>query len=186
MERVREIVYALSDPYSKRIITATIEQAKSAKEICTEQKIPPSTCYRRIHDLVSLSILRVDKIEIRHGKKMTQYRSIYRDIFVEFDSNNLRVGLTRNGDSVPKVDISGTFLPNREVEHEMKTMTRERVILLNTRCDVCQSENLACKIFVTADSKSSLSVCESCAKRSSERKMIRAVQALRNAIRMMS
>ena len=92
-QRVRAIVNALSDEYSKKIIAATIIEAKSPEQISAEQGIPPSTCYRRIHDLALLSIIHVNRIDLVNGKKSVLYKSSYKNILIKFESNELSVDL---------------------------------------------------------------------------------------------
>lgn len=95
-EKVREIARTLSDEYSRKILAATIEQAKSPEEISNEQAIPGSTCYRRIHELVSLSMIRVRRVVLTDGKKVFFYKSVYKQIRVKFELNELSVELVPN------------------------------------------------------------------------------------------
>ncbi len=147
-DRVRAIVSALSDEYSRKIFSATINEAKSPEEICSEQGVPVSTCYRKIHELVSLSILRVAKIEIKDSKKLTFYRSEFKNILINLESNNLVVELVPNIDpSMRSITILGVSSVTQDTVHD---------------CDVCMLRNVLCKVFVSADSVNHLFICQEC------------------------
>jgi hypothetical protein len=166
--KVRAIVGALSDEYSKRIIAATITTAKSPEQIRAEQGIPLSTCYRRIHDLLVLSLIHVDRIDLSNGKKSVLYKSAYKNILIKFESNELVVDLVPNsGNEGPLVASSnaaagGTAVPPGGITGD---------------CDLCQTQGTLCKVFVTGDSKSYLSICQKCEKKMYERNTIKAIQA---------
>ncbi len=151
-DRVRAIVNALSDEYSRKILTATNDEGKSPEEIASEQKIPVSTCYRRIHDLVSLSILQAAKIEIREGKKLTIYKRLYKNMLVKLEANNLVVELVPNTDS--------SVLTSKSVDNA-------RIITLRD-CDICMSKNIFCKLFASPNSASRFYICQQCEKRISK------------------
>jgi predicted transcriptional regulator len=169
-EKVRAIVNALSDEYSKKIMVATTNEAKSPEQISSEQNIPVSTCYRRIHDLLVLSIIRVNRIDLANGKKSVLYKSAYKNIVVKFEKTELQVDLVPNTDSTKEVlveslatgaDDSNNVVPPSGVIRD---------------CDLCQADDVVCKVFVTGDSKSYLSVCERCERKMKDRDTIRAVE----------
>ncbi len=171
--KVRAIVGAVSDEYSKRIIAATMTEAKSPEQISAEQHIPVSTCYRRIHDLLVLSIIHVDKIDLASGKKSVLYKSTYKNILIKFEANELRVDLVSNVDIDELNSQSGTI----ETINESVAKPPIPQSGLVGDCDLCQMKNIVCKIFVTGDSKSYLSVCHKCERKMHERNTIKAVEA---------
>jgi hypothetical protein len=173
VEKVRSIVNALSDEYSRKIISATIPMAKSPEEISDEQGIPVSTCYRRIHDLLTLSIINVSKIDLSNGKKSVLYKSAYKNILVKFESDELAVELVPNTNS-PVDNLSDMW---KTVQGEAENVITSSAIVVQD-CDFCQSSNVVCKVFVTGDSKSYLSVCGDCEKKMHERSTIRAVESV--------
>jgi hypothetical protein len=172
-DKVRAIVGSVSDEYSKRIIASTMTEAKSPEQISSEQHIPVSTCYRRIHDLLVLSIIRVDKIDLASGKKSVLYRSTYKNILIKFEANELRVDLVPNADGDDLNSQNGTIetINENDVNHAIPQSG------LVGDCDLCQTKNAVCKIFVTGDSKSYLSVCQKCERKMHERNTIKAVEA---------
>ncbi len=94
--KIQELITALSDEYSRKILSATLLESKSPEEISREQDIPTSTCYRRIHDLVSERILRIGKIEVENGKKHVFYKSAYKNLTIKLDYDQLLVDATSN------------------------------------------------------------------------------------------
>lgn len=166
-ERVQSIVSALSDEYSRKIVAATVSEPKSPEQLSEEQGIPVSTCYRRIHDLLLLSIIRIRRIDLEHGKKSVFYESVYKDILVKFESSKLTVDL------VPNVNLREQFSDNLQSK-EINKITEPMFVTQD--CYLCQSKDVACKVFVTGDSKSHLSVCEKCEKKMRQRNTIKAVE----------
>jgi predicted DNA-binding ArsR family transcriptional regulator len=171
VEKVRAIVNALSDEYSRKIIAATVPKAKSPEQISEEQGIPVSTCYRRIHDLLTLSIIHVSRIDLANGKKSVLYKSAYKNILVKFESNELAVDLVPNTNS-PSDNLSDMW---STIQGQTNNIPSAPTIVIQD-CDLCQSKDGICKVFVTGDSKSYLSVCAECEKRMHERNTIRAVE----------
>jgi hypothetical protein len=169
-QRVQAIVAVLSDDYSRKIIASTVSEAKSPEQISEQNAIPVSTCYRRIHDLVALSMIQVSKIDLSSGKKSVLYKSVYRDISVKFESEKLAVDLVLNGPEIR----SNQWIINQCDANDEKAETS----IVIQDCDLCQSNNAVCKVFVTGDSKSYLSVCSDCEKRMHERNTIKAVETM--------
>jgi predicted transcriptional regulator len=160
-EKVHAIVSALSDDYSMKIIASTVSEAKSPEQISQENNIPMSTCYRRIHDLVTLSIIQVSKIDLENGKKSVLYKSAYKDILVKFEGHELAVDL----------------IPNNPAEEDAVHKLQSPAVLVQD-CDLCQSKDGVCKVFVTGDSQSYISVCANCEKTMHDRNTIRSIENL--------
>ncbi|MDH2900438.1 MAG: winged helix-turn-helix domain-containing protein [archaeon] len=173
VETVRAIVNAISDEYSRKIIAATVPKSKSPEEISEEQGIPVSTCYRRIHDLLTLSIIQVSRIDLANGKKSVLYQSVYKNILVKFESNELSVDLVPNVNS-PSDNLSGMW---KIMQRESQNASTSPTIVIQD-CDLCQSSDANYKVFVTGDSKSYLSICGDCEKKMRERSTIRAVETV--------
>lgn len=172
-KRVRAIVGALSDEYSKRIIAATISSAKSPEQIRAEQCIPLSTCYRRIHDLLVLSLIHVDRIDLANGKKSVLYKSAYKNIMIKFESNELVVDLVPNSDNENSLEDSSSS--SNASAGETKGGSAVPPSGVTGDCDLCQTRDTVCKVFVTGDSKSYLSICQKCEKKMYERNTIKAI-----------
>ena len=100
--KVNEVLRAVSDEYARTILASTLSQAKSVEDISNQTGIPVSTCYRRVHELVSLHLLKLEKIVITDtGKKYETFRSILK---------NAKIGLSSAGELV--VDV--TLVPSEE------------------------------------------------------------------------
>jgi predicted transcriptional regulator len=94
-ERKDALLQALASEYSRKILLSTIQQSKSVEEIARDSKIPVSTCYRRIHELLTLRLLRIEKTIINDsGKKYETFRSTVKDATVNFSSNEMAVEVT--------------------------------------------------------------------------------------------
>lgn len=94
----------LSDEYSRRIVTAATQKAKSVEDLSRENDIPLSTCYRRVHELLDVAILIVEKIVVTaDGKKFELFRSAFRDIKVDFENGQIVIDATVNEDISDKL-----------------------------------------------------------------------------------
>jgi DNA-binding Lrp family transcriptional regulator len=92
-----EIVKALSDEYSRRIILSLISRSLPIEDISREQHIPASTCYRRIHELQTSGIVRADKIVVQEdGKKFICYRTAFKNASISLESDGLKVEVEPN------------------------------------------------------------------------------------------
>jgi hypothetical protein len=83
------VVAALSDDLSRRIVSSTVEAGKTVQEMSTERRVPLSSCYRRVHELVDQGLLVIERIVITgDGKRYAVYRSSFRTIKI---SSNLEL-----------------------------------------------------------------------------------------------
>jgi predicted transcriptional regulator len=96
-ERALEVVRALSDEYSRKIILSIINQSLPIEEISRQRHIPMSTCYRRVHELLDFGIIRPDKTIIQDdGKKFVCYKSVFKNATIRLDSGELKVDIMSN------------------------------------------------------------------------------------------
>ena len=87
----------MSDHYMRKILAATMVEDKSIEEISKEKMIPVSTCYRRVHELVGLRLLRIERTVITEtGKKYETYMSAFTDAKIRMTSGDLAVEVTMN------------------------------------------------------------------------------------------
>ena len=94
-DRKDALLHAMADEFTRKILLSTMLKAKTIQEIAEEAWIPISTCYRRVHELVTLRLLRVDQTIITDtGKKFELYRSSIKDAVVNFSSTELSVEVT--------------------------------------------------------------------------------------------
>ena len=86
----RNLVAALSDQFSLRMIVSTVDVGKTVQDISLEQAVPLSTCYRRARELVNEGILVVERIVVTgEGKRFAVYRSSFKTVDVESDFHGL-------------------------------------------------------------------------------------------------
>jgi len=75
-EETIPILQELADIISQKIILSTIDTAKPAQQIATENMLPLSSTYKKIRKLCNMKLLCVDKIQIDYsGKKVLYYKS---------------------------------------------------------------------------------------------------------------
>src|SRR3972149_6489693 len=93
----QRILAALSDEYSRKILTATIEVPMSALELSKKYEIPITTVYRRIEELVEAGLIAAVKSgRTTDGKWYDLYRSLLRRIDVSFEKGDVRIDVTVN------------------------------------------------------------------------------------------
>ncbi len=93
----KAILKALSDEYSRTIMTYTIESSKSVVDIVKECNIPMTTAYRRVHELEENKILKVTgSIVTDDGKKYFLYQSRLKAVYVVFGLESLDVQIVEN------------------------------------------------------------------------------------------
>lgn len=98
-----DVAAALSDEFSRRILSSIREEAKTVQEISLEQAIPLSTCYRKSRTLSRKGILVVDRIVVTaEGKRFAVYRSPFRGLRVEFSDEGMMVVAELNQDVAEK------------------------------------------------------------------------------------
>lgn len=70
----REILSALADEDCWEILTATADEPRTVSELCTECDIPMATAYRKVNQLVDLSLLD-ERIRVKpRGRNSREYR----------------------------------------------------------------------------------------------------------------
>jgi len=93
----QRILGALADEYSRKILTATIEDPMSALELSKKYEIPITTVYRRIEELVEAGLLAAVKSgRTTDGKWYDLYRSLLRRIDVSFEKGDVRIDVIVN------------------------------------------------------------------------------------------
>jgi len=94
-DRKDAILQSMADKFMREILASTVSQAKSIEEISGENGIPISTCYRRVHELLSLRLLRIERTIITdQGKKFETYRSLVKEATVNFSKAEVSVEVT--------------------------------------------------------------------------------------------
>lgn len=100
-----EVIRALSDEYSRKIILSIISESLPIDEISKEQNIPISTCYRRIHEMLEFGVIKPDRTIIREdGKKYVCYKSAIKNATISMDAGMLKVDVVVNKDPSERLD----------------------------------------------------------------------------------
>lgn len=93
----QRILAAMADEYSRKILTATIQEPISALELSKKYEIPITTVYRRIEELVEAGLLAAVKSgRTTDGKWFDLYRSLLRRIDVGFEHGDVRIEIIVN------------------------------------------------------------------------------------------
>ncbi len=80
----------ITDEYSVRILTATLDDAKTAIDLSRQMNIPIAACYRRIRMLEKNGLLRCKERRLTfEGKHISAYESLLRSAMVTFGNGTL-------------------------------------------------------------------------------------------------
>ena len=108
-----EVSKTITDEYCAKILIATYQKPKSAIELSNKFEIPIAACYRRIHSLEALGLIRcVDSVLTKKGKHIKVYKSQLKSAYIFFERGKLRVRfeldngviVNHNGDSEPVIE----------------------------------------------------------------------------------
>lgn len=93
------IMRAVSDEPSRTILTSIISSGKSIEEITTENGVPVSTTYRRVHELCKKGLIIVERVKVtKNGKRRSIYRSVFRGARIDVENGRVQVvGLPNDG-----------------------------------------------------------------------------------------
>ena len=95
--KAKEIVSAISDEYSQRIVLETMSKDLTIPKMCSELEIPISTCYRKVHRLLRCGIVRPLRTVIDDsGKKFVSYTASFKRVSIRFESGEVLVDATLN------------------------------------------------------------------------------------------
>ena len=93
----QRILTALSDDYSRQILTATVHEPLSVLELSRNYGMPITTVYRRIQELVEAGLIAAVKSgRTTDGKWYDLYRSLVRRVDVTFDGVDVRIDAKLN------------------------------------------------------------------------------------------
>ena len=109
------ILNALADVHSRRIVCSTMARAMTVEEICSEQRIPLSTGYRKVGELVDAGILMVESVAATtSGKSRVSYKTSFTRVSLDLKDGALSIGLSLGPDSEEgPVTPSGTAFLER-------------------------------------------------------------------------
>jgi predicted transcriptional regulator len=83
---------AISDEFSRLMLSTSVLQGKTVDEICEEGGIPQSTCYRRMRHLVDEGAMVIERIVVAStGRKYAIYRSTFSRFDVRLENGVMSV-----------------------------------------------------------------------------------------------
>lgn len=95
-EQKNKILEMISDEYSRRILSITMNEHKSVNEISEETKIPISTIYRRVQMLHDGKLLKISGTIDENGKKTFLYKSKIKTISTFFNGDFIKIEIVPN------------------------------------------------------------------------------------------
>tara|TARA_B100000315_G_scaffold250719_1_gene284048 strand:+ start:1290 stop:1649 length:360 start_codon:yes stop_codon:yes gene_type:complete len=96
-----KVLTALADEYSRKILSATIQKAMPVSDLSASYRIPISSTYRRVRDLLELGLLAVEKSVISdEGKRFELYRSTAKRVDIRFNLGDVEIEIIPNDDMV--------------------------------------------------------------------------------------
>ncbi|HZC47659.1 MAG TPA: hypothetical protein VE244_01235 [Nitrososphaeraceae archaeon] len=94
---VLPLIQEIVDETALKIILSTIDEAKTTLQICYENKLPPSSTYRKIAKLQNDKLISIEKINIdSKGKKVIFYRSKIKSIEFNLKKDGLLLQFNKN------------------------------------------------------------------------------------------
>jgi transposase-like protein len=91
------VAEAMSDEFSMTILSSSVSQGKTVVEICNEEGIPQSTCYKRVRHLVDEGAMVVERIVVAStGRKYSVYRSAFSRLEVRLENGVISAKGTLN------------------------------------------------------------------------------------------
>ena len=91
------LLHELIDEITIKIISSTIDAAKSVFEICYENKIPLSSTYRKIRKLQHNGLMSIEKIETDgKGRRVALYRSKIRSLDFNLKKESILLQFEKN------------------------------------------------------------------------------------------
>jgi len=123
------VLQEVADNIAQKIILSTINEAKPAQQIASENGLPLSSTYKKIRKLCNMKLLCVDKIEIdSSGKKVFYYKSRVRSCQFYLRQEGATLQFEKNG--APCL-IDGMRTKERSVRPD--SLIRESKQALNIR-----------------------------------------------------
>ena len=108
----RRILSALSDEYSRQILTATVPEPLSALQLTSRCQIPITTVYRRLEELLDAGLIAAVKSgRTTDGKWFDLYKSLLLRIDVSFDHGEVTINATLNNHISDKFTRMWTSIP---------------------------------------------------------------------------
>jgi predicted transcriptional regulator len=96
-EQKQKALEIFSDNYTRIILSTMMDRPKSVLQISDETKIPPTTVYRKIHQLLDNSLVRISGRIAENGKKNFLYKSKIKSFHMTFTKDRFAILVNANG-----------------------------------------------------------------------------------------
>jgi len=96
-EKKQKALEMFSDNYTRVILSAMIEQPKSALQIAGKTKIPLTTVYRKLHHMLEENLIKISGQIAENGKKNFLYKSKLISFQVTFTKDRFAVLVNTSG-----------------------------------------------------------------------------------------
>ncbi len=111
---VAELIRAITDEYGIKMLLACYETPRSAQELSDRWQIPIAACYRRIHMMESLGMLKcVSEVVGRRGRIVRMYRSALRELEFRFKDGKAMVKFVMEGKVSGISELNGKWVEIR-------------------------------------------------------------------------
>jgi hypothetical protein len=116
IESVGALLDALTDEYSRRIVSCAMARGRTVVEICSEQQIPSSTCYKKVKQFVKQGVMIVERRGVPgRGRWYAIYRSTFTYLSIEMKNAALSVRVVVNPDIADNVNYDRLARRWREI-----------------------------------------------------------------------
>ena len=96
-DKKQKAIQVFSDNYIRTILSALMEQPKTALQISAETKISLTTVYRKLHLLMEENMIKISGEIAENGKKNFLYKSKLKSFHVTFSKNRFAVLVNTSG-----------------------------------------------------------------------------------------
>ena len=96
-EKKQKALEVFSDNYTRIILSAMMEKPKSVIQIANETKIPTTTIYRKLHQLIENNLITISGQIAENGKKNFLYKSKIKSFHMTFTKDRLAILVNTSG-----------------------------------------------------------------------------------------
>ncbi|MFY9300970.1 MAG: winged helix-turn-helix domain-containing protein [Candidatus Nitrosotenuis sp.] len=96
-EKKQKALEVFSDNYTRTILSTMMDRPKSVLQISAETKIPPTTVYRKIRQLLENNLVRTSGKIAENGKKNFLYKSKIKSFHVMFTKDRFAILVNASG-----------------------------------------------------------------------------------------
>lgn len=85
------ILESYADADKRRILEVIADKAKSVMEILNTCGLPQTSAYRKVTMLIDKGMIIPDGCAIKHGRKITKYKSIFQNVEINMVRHKLQI-----------------------------------------------------------------------------------------------